>query len=64
MSYVIGIDIGGTFTDAVATDGRGLLIGAKTPSTPPDFAQGIYKILEELAASLHLTREELLRARV
>jgi len=61
MSYVIGIDIGGTFTDAVATDGRGLLIGAKTPSTPPDFAQGIYKILEELAASLHLTREELLR---
>jgi len=61
MSYVIGIDIGGTFTDAVATDGRGLLIGAKTPSTPPDFAQGVYQILEELAASLQLTRQELLR---
>src|SRR5882757_1495516 len=61
MTYVIGIDIGGTFTDAVASDGRGTLTGAKTPSTPPDFAQGIYDVLNELAANLGLTREELLR---
>ena len=61
MSFVIGIDIGGTFTDAVAADGRGTLTGTKTPSTPPDFAQGIFDVLNELAASLGLTREELLR---
>jgi N-methylhydantoinase A len=61
MSYVIGIDIGGTFTDAVATDERGALTSAKTSSTPPDFAQGVYKVLEELAANLGLTRGELLR---
>jgi N-methylhydantoinase A len=61
MSYIIGIDIGGTFTDAVATDEGGILTGAKTPSTPPDFAQGVCEVLEELAASLGLTREELLR---
>jgi N-methylhydantoinase A len=61
MSYVIGIDIGGTFTDAVAADGRGILTGTKAPSTPPDFAQGIYDVLNELAANLGLTREELLR---
>jgi N-methylhydantoinase A/oxoprolinase/acetone carboxylase beta subunit len=30
MSYVIGIDIGGTFTDAVATDDRGTVTAAKT----------------------------------
>ena len=49
MGYVIGIDIGGTFTDAVATDGGGLIVAAKVPSTPPDFAQGVLDIVQELA---------------
>ena len=40
MSYVIGIDIGGTFTDAFAADESGRVAAAKTPSTPPDFSRG------------------------
>ena len=52
MTYVIGIDIGGTFTDAFAADETGRVAGVKTPSTPPDFAQGFLTVLDELAASL------------
>jgi N-methylhydantoinase A len=39
VSYVLGIDIGGTFTDAFATDDAGRVYAAKSPSTPPDFEQ-------------------------
>ncbi len=60
MGYVIGIDIGGTFTDAVATDGAGLIVAAKVPSTPPDFAQGVIDIVQELASVLGIGTEALL----
>ena len=40
MTYVIGIDTGGTFTDAFVADENGRLAAAKTPSTPPNFAEG------------------------
>jgi N-methylhydantoinase A len=52
MAYVIGIDIGGTFTDAFAADESGRVAAAKTPSTPPDFSQGFLAALDELAATL------------
>ncbi len=48
MTWRVGIDIGGTFTDIVllATDGQ--VISAKLPSTPDDYSRGI---AEGLAAS-------------
>jgi N-methylhydantoinase A len=52
MAYVIGIDIGGTFTDAFAADESGRVAAAKTPSTPPDFSLGFLAALGELAATL------------
>jgi N-methylhydantoinase A len=52
MAYVVGIDIGGTFTDAFAADEGGQVAAAKTPSTPPDFSQGFLAVLDELAAAL------------
>src|SRR3954453_17363678 len=52
MAYVIGIDIGGTFTDAFVADEHGRVAGTKTPSTPPDFSQGFLTVLDELAATL------------
>src|SRR3712207_2210814 len=52
MAYVIGIDIGGTFTDAFVADETGRVAGAKTPSTPPDFSQGFLTVLDELAQTL------------
>jgi N-methylhydantoinase A len=45
----VGIDVGGTFTDAVLVDGGGRLHVAKVRSTPADAAVGFVEGLEELA---------------
>jgi N-methylhydantoinase A len=60
MAYVIGIDIGGTFTDAFAADEGGRVAAAKTPSTPPDFSRGFLAVLDELAGTLGTGTRELL----
>ena len=60
MAYVIGIDIGGTFTDAFAADETGRVAAAKTPSTPPDFASGFLQVVDELAANLGISTNQLL----
>jgi N-methylhydantoinase A len=52
MAHVIGIDIGGTFTDAFVADEGGRVASAKTPSTPPDFSRGFLAVLSELASAL------------
>ena len=60
MAYVIGIDIGGTFTDAFVADESGKVAGTKTPSTPPDFSQGFLTVLDELSATLGVETAALL----
>ena len=60
MSYVIGIDVGGTFTDAVLDDGAGTLVAAKAPSTPPDYSVGVLETLDQLSAQLEISTEEML----
>ncbi|KAA0109825.1 hydantoinase/oxoprolinase family protein [Mycolicibacterium sp. P1-5] len=60
MSFVIGIDVGGTFTDAVLDDGAGTLIAAKAPSTPPNYSVGVLETLDELAAQLEITTSAML----
>jgi N-methylhydantoinase A len=45
MSYLVGIDIGGTFTDCAIVDRAGKLLTTKVPSTPPDFARGMMDAL-------------------
>jgi N-methylhydantoinase A len=62
MKYVIGIDVGGTFTDAVAADENGRIVGAKTPSTPENYATGVLNATETLAAQLGLAERELLES--
>lgn len=62
MPYVIGIDIGGTFTDAFATDESGGVAAAKAPSTPPNFARGMLDAIEELARTMAIDVRELLGA--
>src|ERR1043165_9604076 len=49
MAYVIGVDVGGTFTDAVLDDDAGTVLAAKSPSTPPDYSQGVLDVLGLLA---------------
>jgi N-methylhydantoinase A/oxoprolinase/acetone carboxylase beta subunit len=45
----VGVDVGGTNTDAVLVDGRTVLAAAKTPTTP-DVTGGIVAALRALAA--------------
>jgi N-methylhydantoinase A len=44
---IVGVDIGGTFTDLVAVDDDGALQVEKVPSTPPDFELGIRAAFQE-----------------
>jgi N-methylhydantoinase A len=60
--FRIGVDVGGTYTDLVATDETGRTIFAKSPSTPADQSIGVMAGLEELARRLGVTRADMLAA--
>ncbi|MBT6426840.1 MAG: hydantoinase/oxoprolinase family protein, partial [Rhodospirillaceae bacterium] len=46
MSWRVGVDIGGTFTDVALVDEETGQIGiAKVPTTPRDFGQGVVQAL-------------------
>jgi len=59
-SYWVGVDTGGTFTDALAIDSEGQLHLAKTPSTPDDLSIGVINSLERLAESAGVSMNSLL----
>jgi N-methylhydantoinase A len=61
MSYRIGIDVGGTFTDLYLLDESGHGEIFKTPSTPHAPADGVLDGLREIAASKNLDLTGLLR---
>ena len=50
MTYRIGIDVGGTFTDFLVIGGDGTRIVHKTSSTPADPSLGLTTGLEEIAS--------------
>lgn len=60
MAYVIGVDVGGTFTDAILDDDAGAIVAAKAPSTPLDYSQGVMDVLSVLADELGEPLEEML----
>ena len=60
MPYICGVDIGGTFTDCAVIDDAGRVTIAKTPSTPPDFAEGFFESLRLAGEREGLTLKELL----
>jgi N-methylhydantoinase A len=62
MMFRIGVDVGGTYTDLVATDASGRTVFAKSPSTPADQSLGVMAGLDELARRLNVTRAEMLAA--
>jgi N-methylhydantoinase A len=61
MSYLVGIDIGGTFTDCAIVDGGGRLLTTKVPSTPGDFSRGMMDALGAGAQALGLELADLCR---
>ena len=51
--YRVGVDVGGTFTDAAVFDGvDGSIRYAKTPSTPADPARAVLDVLDRLGVDL------------
>jgi N-methylhydantoinase A len=48
---LVGVDVGGTFTDLVAFDGRSLLI-VKVPSTPPAYERGVIDAISDLKSQI------------
>jgi len=58
--YVIGIDIGGTFTDGICIDETGDTQVTKVPSTPADPGVAVTNTLERIANSLGVKLQELL----
>lgn len=61
MRFVIGIDIGGTFTDGVAVDlETSTVVTAKAPTTVPDPLEGVIAALEDLARDHGLEPADLL----
>jgi N-methylhydantoinase A len=60
MSFRVGIDTGGTYTDAIAVDDKGNMVQAKALTTPQDLKTGIVNCLGELARGLDLDLKELL----
>jgi len=57
MGYLVGIDIGGTFTDCAIVDRAGKLLTTKVPSTPEDFSRGMMDALGAGAQALGLPLE-------
>jgi len=62
MSYIVGVDIGGTCTDCVVVDDAGGMTLGKAFSTPPEFFEGIEHALEMAAGRLGTTTGDLLTA--
>ena len=61
MSYLVGIDIGGTFTDCAIVDRAGKLLTTKVPSTPQDFSRGMMDALGAGAQALGLSLDRFCR---
>ncbi len=49
MPYRIGVDVGGTFTDATVIDDSGQIRIAKSSTTPKNIPEGIFRALTKCA---------------
>jgi N-methylhydantoinase A len=58
VSVRVGIDVGGTFTDAVAVDAAARLVTAKVPSTPDDPGEAFLAALGELGRRAGFRHDE------
>ena len=52
--YLVGVDIGGTFTDCVVLDRTGNITATKAASTPGNFADGMLAAMRVAAERLEL----------
>src|SRR6266513_133246 len=60
-SLLVGVDIGGTFTDCVVLDRDGTITATKSASTPENFAEGMLAAMRLAADRLGLSFERFCR---
>ena len=60
MSYLVSVDVGGTFTDCVVLDEEGKVTFGKSPSTPPNFSTGILNSVRVTAEDMGMGLKDLL----
>ncbi len=60
MAYRVGIDTGGTFTDAIPIDAKGVTQTAKSPTTPNNLTVGTMNVIDNLAHRNGLDRRQFL----
>lgn len=64
MTYIVGVDIGGTFTDCIVlksgADGSAVIKIGKASSTPPDFQTGFINSLRAASAMHGVELEDML----
>jgi N-methylhydantoinase A len=58
--FKICIDIGGTFTESIVLDNKGILHEFKTATTPLDFSEGVVNTIVEAANYFNLSCEQFL----
>jgi len=58
-NWVLGVDVGGTFTDVVVMGDQGKLVSTKTPSTP-DQSDGVINGIKKIAEILETNYDEFL----
>jgi len=61
LSYRIGIDVGGTFTDFMVLRSDGRSTAHKTPSTPSDPSRAVLQGLREIAGEQEFAPQEFMR---
>jgi N-methylhydantoinase A len=65
VPYILGVDIGGTFTDVAVVDvASGAIVTAKARTTPADLTAGVLAALELAAAEAGTRLDDLLAAAV
>ncbi|MEU1980844.1 hydantoinase/oxoprolinase family protein [Nocardia sp. NPDC019395] len=60
VGYVIGVDIGGTFTDCSVVTPEGRVYAGKSPTTPDDRSRGFFDAIEDAGHGIGLGLDELL----
>jgi N-methylhydantoinase A len=60
MGYLIGVDIGGTFTDCAVVGEDGKVAVGKAPTTPSDPSEGFFAAIDVAARAVGVSRRDLL----
>jgi len=58
MGFRVGLDTGGTFTDAISVDDKGNMQTAKAPTTPGNLIVGTTNVLEKLCTRIGMSLKE------